>query len=97
MDAHSLARAVCALYGCLLQIREQYVGDHLQHTDKLQQRHKRPDLEGERRLFRQRSNHNVSSGVALTQYDFNFGQSFNSQDQIDLDETPELLAMYLQG
>jgi len=42
------------------------------------------------------SNHNVSGGAALTQYDFNFGQSFNSQDQIDLDETPELLAMYLQ-
>jgi hypothetical protein len=42
------------------------------------------------------SNHNVSSGADLTQYDFNFGQNFNSQDQIDLDETPELLAMYLQ-
>jgi hypothetical protein len=42
------------------------------------------------------SAHNLSGGLALTRYDFNFDQSFNSQDQIDLQETPRLLTSYLQ-
>ena len=42
------------------------------------------------------SAHNVSAGLAVTQYDFNFDQSFNSQDQIDLDERPRRLTSYVQ-
>ena len=42
------------------------------------------------------SAHKASGGMALTRYDFDYRQSFNSQGQIDLAETPLLLALYLQ-
>ena len=42
------------------------------------------------------SAHTASGGVALTRYDFDYSQSFNTQEQIDLAETPLLLALFLQ-
>jgi len=40
--------------------------------------------------------HTFSTGVALSRYQFDFGQSFNQEQQLDLDESPTLISFYLQ-
>ena len=41
--------------------------------------------------------HRFSAGIALTQYNFEFRESFNSIDQINLQESPRLVASYVEN
>ena len=42
------------------------------------------------------SAHALTGGATLSRYQFDFAQSFNQDDQFDLDESPFLLALHLQ-
>ena len=40
--------------------------------------------------------HTLATGISLSRYQFDFGQSFNQDQQLDLDESPFLLSLYAE-